>query len=89
MTTRIPLDSVKFDKDVRGPGPKTESHFSTDFDTKAAKHKGELAIEYDVALSAVRLTHVGDVRPEILVPWSRVVGSEPTRTPPPAKTKAA
>ena len=79
------LDSVRFDKDVRGPGPKTESHFSTDFDAAAAKHKGNIAIEYDVELQAVRITHAGAVRPEVLTPWSRVVSAEPSAKAPAPK----
>lgn len=83
---RIPLKSVEFDSDVKGPGAKADGadslHQSTHFAQVTAGPDGRpprylVRLEYDVALQAIRITHpTAKDRKEILVPFTRVVAAE-------------
>ena len=87
---KISLDVVHFDTDVRGPGPRHEATPTATWAVKQPKYKGSLALEYDVELASIRMMKLEDDggRPEVLVPYSRVVHMEPSPKTAPAKKVA-
>jgi hypothetical protein len=89
---KIPLDTVTFVQDVRGPGDKMTAHMGKTFVSMAiaaAKKADDIArkrdhvpdpkaceVTYDTDLGAVLLQRASSVRDLVLVPWVQVLSAE-------------